>query len=208
MKKNRDVRVGLTLLVLAALGLLAAFATLAAFSDTTDNSGNRFQTGSVAIADNDLGTTALYDLYDGTPEARPGQSDSGCIKVTYSGSFDSDVRLYSTSTLNANALDDNMQLVVTPGTGVALDCSDFNAGGQAAIFNNTLANFMANRNSYTNGLADYPGTVATKWATSDAVTYKFEVTLTDDADVNDANSQAASGYATGLHTFTWEARNQ
>ena len=204
MKKNREVRVGMTLLVLGALGFLSLVATLAAFSDTTDNPGNRFQSGSVVIDDNDLGTTALYDLYDGTPEAKPGQSDSGCLKVTYSGSLDADVRLYSTSTLNVNGLDDNLQLVITPGSGTALDCSDFAAGGQVAIFNNTLANYMPTRNSYTNGLADNPGTVATKWVTGDAVTYKFEVTLTDDADVNDANG----GLATGLHTFTWESRNQ
>jgi hypothetical protein len=202
MRTNLDVKVGLTLLVFAALGLLAAYATRAAFSNTTENTGNRFQTGSVTIGDNDLGT-ALYDLYDGTPAAKPGNSDSGCIKVTYSGSLDADVRLYSTSTLNDNLLDDNLQLVITPGTGNALDCSDFASGGQAAIFSNTLANFMANRNSYTNGLVDYPGTTATKWVTSDAVTYKFEITLTDDADVNDAQ-----GLATGLHSYTWEARSQ
>jgi predicted ribosomally synthesized peptide with SipW-like signal peptide len=208
MKKNRKTKVGMTFLVLVALGGLAAVSTLAAFSDTTANAGNKFQAGSVDIGSNDLGTTALYDLYDGTPEAKPGISDSGCIKVTYSGTLDANVRLYSTSTLTANALDDNLQLVITPGTGDALDCSDFTAGGQVAIFDSTLANFMSTRNSYDNGVADYPGTTATKWATSNAVTYEFKVTLTDDADVNDANSKAASGFTTGLHGFTWEARNQ
>ena len=207
MKKNRK-KIGLTSIVLVAVAGLAAMSTLAAFSDTTDNTDNKFHAGSVDIGSNASGSSALYDLYDGTPEAKPGSIDSGCIKVTYSGTLDADIRLYSTSTLSVNALDDNLQLVITPGTGEAVDCSDFNASGQVAIFDNTLANFMATRNTYTNGLADYPGTTATKWATSNAVTYEFKVTLTDDADVNDANSKAASGFATGLHGFTWEARNQ
>jgi predicted ribosomally synthesized peptide with SipW-like signal peptide len=79
-QRRLETKVGLTLLILAMLGVVAMVATWSAFSDTTANDGNVFQAGSVDIEDNDSGTIALYDLFDGTPEATPGDSDSGCIK--------------------------------------------------------------------------------------------------------------------------------
>jgi hypothetical protein len=51
-----------------------------------------------------------------------------------------------------------------------------------------------------NGLADYPGTVATSWTPGDVVVYRFTVSLQD--------NNAAAGLASGSHAFTWEARNQ
>lgn len=210
-KRGYAHKVGLTLLLLGLLGALIIVATWAAFSDTTANAGNRWDAGSVDIVDNDDGTRALYDLFDGTPLGKPGSSDSGCIKLTFNGSLDSTVRLYGSNNLNANDLDDQLTLSITSGTGPAVnnDCTatDFTAAGAAGdIYSGSLANFMATYNDYTDNLTLNAGADAV-WSPTETVTYKFEISLADDADVNNANSKTATGYATGLHSFTWEARN-
>ena len=46
-----------------------------------------------------------------------------------------------------------------------------------------------------------PGST-TKWVNSDAVVYRFTLTLPSSAPA------AAQGLTTGSHAFTWEARNQ
>ena len=69
-----------------------------------------------------------------------------------------------------------------------------------SLSTNTLSGFSAAHNSWANGLADYPGTVATSWSPGDAVVYRFTVTL--------QNNNAAAGQASGGHAFTWEAQNQ
>jgi predicted ribosomally synthesized peptide with SipW-like signal peptide len=208
--KGMAHKVGLTLLLLGLLGAMIVVATFAAFSDTTDDSGNRWDAGSVAISDNDDGSRALYDLFDGTPLGKPGSSDSGCIKVTFDGSLDSVVNLYASNDLNANPLDDQLTLTITSGTGPAVNnectATDFTAAGTTGdVYNGSLANFMSTYNDYADNLALDAGGDAV-WSTDESVTYKFEVTLIDDADVNDANSKLATGFATGLHSFTWEAR--
>ncbi len=210
MKERTTARkLGLTFLVLALLGLLIVVATWAAFSDTTANAGNQWETGSVDIEDNDAGTRALYDLFDGTPASEPGDSDSGCIKVTYNGSLASSVALYGSNNLNANGLDDQLTLDITSGSGAVADntCGTFTPAGLAGdVYSGSLANFMTSYNDYSDNLALNAGGDAV-WTQNESVTYKFEVTLADDADVNDANSKSTTGYSTGSHSFTWEARN-
>lgn len=211
VSRRIDTKVGLTLLVLALFGLVVGFATWAAFSDTTENSGNVFSAGTVDIDDNDSGTVALYDNYDGTPEAKPGDGDEGCIKVTFNGSLDSNVKLYSTSTLNANNLDDQLTLEVTSGSGEQTGCGDFTAAGSAGdVYSGSLADFMSTHSAYGGGLALNAGGDAV-WSNGEATSYRFTVTLSDDADVNEANAgnvdDSGTGYSTGSHTFTWEARN-
>jgi predicted ribosomally synthesized peptide with SipW-like signal peptide len=213
-KTRFEKKVGLTLTVLTAFGLTASAATFAAFSDTTDNANNQFQAGSVDIDDNDA-AAVLYDNFDGTPNAKPGDTESGCIVVTFNGSLDSTVRLYSPSTLNANNLDDQLTLDITSGTGVATpgSCAGFTANGATGdVFSGSLASFMSHAD-YATGVAldENVADANALWSNGDAVTYKFTVTLADDGDVNQANAgfiaDTGTGYSTGLHTFTWEARN-
>ena len=210
-----EKKVGLTLTVLTAFGLTASAATFAAFSDTTTNDNNQFVAGSVDIDDNDS-AAALYDNFDGTPNGKPGDTESGCLVVTFNGSLDSTVKLYNPSTLNANNLDDQLTLEVTSGTGAATpgDCSAFSANGAAGdIYSGSLASFVSTYPDYANGLTldENVADGNNAWSNGNAVTYRFTVTLADDGDVNDANSgnvdDSGAGYSTGLHTFTWEARN-
>ncbi|MGE5407993.1 MAG: TasA family protein [Syntrophothermus sp.] len=195
---NTRTKVLLTVLCVGALGSLAAMGVFGAFSATTTNAGNTITAGTVAIGDNDAGS-AMYSLTN----VKPGEGVTRCIKVTYTGSLDADVRLYTESAVGA--LGQYVDLTITPGTQATStfpSCTGFTPDSGGAIYSGTLANFATTKNSWANGVVDYPGTTATKWVTNDAVVYQFTATLQSSAPF------AAQGQTTGAHTFTWEARNQ
>ena len=190
-------KVLLSALCVGALGSLAAMGVFGAFSATTSNAGNTITAGTVAIADNDAGA-AMYSL----TSAKPGESVSRCIKVTYTGSIDADVRIYTTSTIGS--LGQYVDLTITPGTQTTStfpSCTGFTADSGGALYTGTLQNFGNTKNSYATGVADYPGS-GTKWAASESVVYQVTATLQSSA------PDTAQGLTTGSHTFTWEARNQ
>ncbi|HET9593689.1 MAG TPA: TasA family protein [Solirubrobacterales bacterium] len=190
-------KVLLTALCVGALGSLAAMGVFGAFSATTTNAGNTITAGTVSIADNDAGA-AMYSITN----AKPGESVSKCIKVTYTGSLDADVHIYTTSTIGA--LGQYVDLTITPGTQTTPtfpSCTGFVADSGGALYTGTLANFATTKNSYANGVVDFPGT-GTKWATNESVIYQVTASLQSSA------PEAAQGATTGAHTFTWEARNQ
>jgi Camelysin metallo-endopeptidase len=192
-----STKVLLTALCVGALGSLAAMGVFGAFSSTTTNAGNNITAGTVAIADNDAGA-AMYSLTN----AKPGESVSKCIKVTYTGSLDADVHIYTTSTIGS--LGQYVELTITPGSQTTPSfpsCTGFTADSGGALYSGTLANFASTKNSYANGVVDYPGT-GTKWATNESVVYQVTATLQSSA------PESAQGATTGAHTFTWEARNQ
>jgi hypothetical protein len=190
-------KVLLSALCVGALGSLAAMGVFGAFSATTSNAGNTITAGTVAIADNDAGA-AMYSIAN----AKPGESVSRCIKVTYTGSIDADVRIYTTSTIGS--LGQYVDLTITPGTQATStfpSCTGFTADSGGALYSGTLQNFGSTKNSYATGVADYPGS-GTKWAASESVVYQVTATLQSSA------PDTAQGLTTGSHTFTWEARNQ
>ena len=76
-------------LVVGVLGTVAAGGVFGLFSATTQNAGNEISTGSVALSDNDNGS-AMFNVTN----AKPGDSWTRCIKVTYGGSLPADVHLY------------------------------------------------------------------------------------------------------------------
>jgi predicted ribosomally synthesized peptide with SipW-like signal peptide len=214
--KRLDFKIGLTMLILALVGLVLTAATWSAFSDTTDNDGNEFQAGSVAISDNDGGTRALLDLFASSPYAAPGATDSGCIKVSFDGDLASTVKVYGS--IGANALADDLNLKIIRGTGNATNQScasgEFTeadaTGTTDEIYSDTLAAFMAAHTAYGDGLGLAAGGDST-WSAGESVTYKFQLSLPDPgAGVidNAANSGTSTGHSTGNFSFTWEARNQ
>ena len=182
-----------TLLVLGVVGLVAGLATFAAFSSTTTNEGNTFASGTVVLADNDL-EAVMYNVSN----QKPGVDTVKCIKLTYTGSLDADVKLYTTSTVNASG--QHVNLTVEKGTS---DSSTFpNCGtftSDSTIYNGDVSDFASTKNSYANGVSAFPG-AATKWVATNTVVYRFTLS------VDDVN--AAQNANTGAHTFTWEARNQ
>jgi predicted ribosomally synthesized peptide with SipW-like signal peptide len=187
-------KVLLSLLVVGAIGSVVALGAFSAFSSTTSNDNNNFTAGTVALADNDA-NAALYTLTN----QKPGVTTDRCIKVTYSGSLDSDVKLYSSAIAGTGS--NLINLTVTPGTQGGApafpSCTGFVADAGAPLYNSVASGFPT---TYATGIADNPGTVATKWATGDSVVYRFSTSVQD---VN-----GAQGATTGTHSFTWEARNQ
>ena len=194
MKLDFKLKMLLTLVVVGVAGSVAGLATWSAFSATTANTGNSFAAGTVAIGDNDGGSLPLYSVGN----QKPGVSTVKCIQVTYTGSLDADVKLYTTSTVNASA--SNITLTIEKGTSTGStgfpDCGTFTAQG-SAIYTGSLANFASSKNSYANGVAANPGS-ATKWVANDALVYRFTLSVGD----------SGSGASSGSHDFTWEARNQ
>jgi len=191
-------RVARLALVLGVLGLVAGGEGYAAFSSSTENPGNSFAAGSVALSDNDAGA-ALLSLTG----ASPGDSTTRCITVTYDGSLPATVRLYGSV---SGALASHLELTVTRGTeaapsfgscsGFTADSSDYVGAGSGVVYSGTLASYPS---SYASGIVDpVPGSPAT-WTTSEAHTYRFTVSLNDDP--------AAQGES-ATASFTWEARNR
>jgi hypothetical protein len=190
---DRARKVLASLAVVGVLGAVAGLGAYSAFTSTTTNSGNSFASGTVALSDNDAGA-AMYNVSN----QKPGDTVTQCIKVTYTGSVDADVKLYTPSTIGS--LGQYIDVQVRPGSGNPTfpGCTGFTADA-ADIYNDTLANFPA---SYASGILDAGPGAATKWVLNDAVVYRFTLTLRSSA------PDAAQGLTTGSHAFTWEARSQ
>lgn len=180
----------------AILGVLAAAMSavvFSAFSSTTENAGNTFATGSIALTDNDSGS-ALFTVSG----ADALDVYTRCIKVDYAstGSVASTVRLHGATT--GSGLDPYLDVRIRRGTGSAGNCSDFAAAvtdyigsGAGVIYTNTLTAFPDN---YAAGLVDQDSS----WSNGETATYEIRVTVQD-------NNLAQGLNAT--QTFTWEARS-
>lgn len=183
-----------TLLIIGVVGALAGVGTFSAFSATTDNTGNQFASGTVAISDNDAGA-AMYNVSNQAPLA----TVESCIKVTYTGSLPADVSLYTDSAVGAlgGYLDLDVYVGTIPPADPFGDCTNFVQDSQ--VFNNTLSNFATNNVDFASGLVAYPGG-GTQWSQNDVLAYRFVLTMQD--------NPLAEGQTTGAHRFVWEAQNQ
>jgi hypothetical protein len=175
------------LAMLASLGFVSVLvmtSSRAAFIDTTDNTSNSFQAGTVVLNDDDGGVSRLFNLTNMAPSV----VRENCIRVDYAGSLASNVRLYGAS---SGSLGQYLDVAIDVGTGGSFDdCTGFSGSN---IYSGTLSDFAATRTNFTNGLQGWNG------ATSGTNrTYRIRVTLKDD---NDAQGLSATA------DFTWEAQN-
>src|ERR1700743_3611704 len=158
-----------TLLVLGIVACIAGAGVFSAFSSQTENSGNVLTAGTDTLEDND-GGTALYAITN----AKPGESKTSCIKVTYKGSLPATVKLFTPSTIEALGAYVNLKVEAgTQTTSTFPSCEGFTAystGG--TVYEGTLAAFATEHNSYANGISTFP-TGQTKWEASNSVVYKF-----------------------------------
>jgi predicted ribosomally synthesized peptide with SipW-like signal peptide len=204
--RHAPARLALSVLLVALAAVFSAVGTWSAFSATTSNSDNSFAAGTVELSDNDSASALLS-----FSAAVPGQSASGCIMVTYTGSLPATVRLYGTT--GGTGLDPYLNLTVTRRTIPPLpgrdpppptfgDCTNFTADttdwaglGPGVLYEGTLQDFA---DDYTGGVKDGDPASPEIWTTNAIHAYKVTVTLTD-------NDSAQGKNAT--QTFTWEARN-
>src|SRR5213080_30809 len=171
---SKGQRVLLTLLVIGLVGAIAGFGTFSAFSSTTSNDGNSFSAGTVVLSDNDSGS-AMYNVSN----AKPGDSATACITVTYTGNLAANVKLYTTSTIGS--LGSHLTLTVTQGTGnvsFGSSCTNFTPDSSGAqIYNGTLSNFASTYAGYGSGLSLTNASASATWSQNDARVYKFQITL-------------------------------
>ena len=189
---KRTRKMLLSLMVVGVIGSVAGWGVYAAFTATTTNTGNTITAGTVNIAQH-AGSTTLYSASN----QGPGASTVGCIRVTYTGSLASSVKLYTSAVANGTAF--NLQ--VERGSGLSspdntMNCTGFTSSSTA--YNGNLGSLGT---TYAAGVDGKAGGSA--WATSDAVDYRFTITVNDDPTPG-AHTSALSSNA---HTFTWEARN-
>jgi predicted ribosomally synthesized peptide with SipW-like signal peptide len=195
---DRTRKLLLSALVLGAVAAVSGVGSYSAFTSTTTNTGNSFATGTVAIDDNDS-TTAMLAL----SAAKPGDTDTSCIRIRSTGTLSSSVRLYGTI---SGSLGTYLTLTVTRGTdsspsfdscsNFTADATNYNGDGAGVIYTGTLAAFPA---SYAAGIVDPKTATPESWTTNETHSYRFVVTVQD--------NNAAQGL-TASASFTWEARNE
>jgi hypothetical protein len=191
--RARNRRILSLLLTIGVVGTVAGWGAYSAFTATTANTGNTITAGTVAISQHAGATT----LYSGADQG-PGSSTVKCVRVTYTGSLASSVRLYVSSGItNGSAFN----LTVERGSGLSspdasMNCTGFSAASTA--YNGALGSFAQ---TYAAGVDGKAGGSA--WSQNDSVDYRFTITVVDDSTPNAHTSALSSG----AHTFTWEARN-
>jgi hypothetical protein len=166
-------------------------AVFSAFSSTASSGTNTFASGSVQLATNGTGAV-LFSM----PAMVPGDTESRCVQVTYTGSLPADVQFYGTFT---GTLAPYLDTVVTRGAfsgsaPAANACTGFlpDAGG-GDVFTGSLDGLPASALPF-----DDP---ASSWVANDAHVYMITVTL----------PAAAVSASQGLSTsgsLTWQAQNQ
>ena len=96
-RMSRGRKTLLSLLLVGVIGTVAGIGTYSAFSATTVNPGNSFAAGTVVISDNDA-NAAMYTITNATADD---VAVTRCIRVTYTGTLPSTVRLYTTTPIDA-----------------------------------------------------------------------------------------------------------
>jgi hypothetical protein len=154
----------------------------------------------VCLADNDAGS-AMFTMN----QMVPGDTEAGCVTVTYGGSIAAHVKLYGSTT--GTGLDRYLDLQVSRGANFPTDpgfdsCANFVpdgtnyiGAGPGVVYSGTLQAFA---DSYATGLVDPIAGSPEVWSNPEHHVYKFEVTLQD--------TDAAQGLIVAQE-FIWEARD-
>jgi predicted ribosomally synthesized peptide with SipW-like signal peptide len=177
------------LLALALAVALVVAGVFAAFTATTTNPDNKIESGTVAVGSDVSG--AIYSLTG----QKPTDVVTKCVRVTYTGTLAATVKAYVSSGITNGTLFNLKIERGTQTTGTRPDCGDFTptatvkADGQIG----------STATDYTNGY-DIKGSA---FAQNDNVTLRFTITTNDDTTPNGHTSVTS----TGLHTWTFEARN-
>jgi hypothetical protein len=154
-------------------------------------------TTNAVLLDDDYGSAMLT-----LSNAGPGDTDEGCMRVTYAGSFAPTVRLYGST--SGTGLDEFLDITVVRGTisgssascaGFSPDDTDYLGAGPGVIFQDSMDEFP---DDYEDGLADPVEGSEETWTNGESHAYRFVISLADD---NAAQSLTAT------QRFVWEARD-
>lgn len=181
-------------LVVGVLGTVTALGVFGLFSATTQNAGNEIVAGQVALSDNDAGS-AMFNIRD----AKPGESWTRCIKISYTGSLPADVRNYLRST--PGALTPYLGLKLEQGTQATTtfpNCDGFTPDSTGTVYDGPVSSaFFGN---FETGLVEVPPG-QTSWQPGNSLILRMTLSLS--ASMPDQ----VQGASTGSATVVWEARN-
>jgi hypothetical protein len=189
--------------VVLSVAVLLLPSAWTAFTGSTTNPGSTFAAGTVTLSDNDSSDTLkLFNLAG----MLPGDTATGCVKVTYSGTLPATVKLYAST--GGTGFGTYIDLTVTRGTiagaNVVPDCTGFVAAtanykgaGAGVLYSGTLGAYPNSVGTGQQDLHNAAG-LAEAWTTNEVHAYKFVATV--------QNNTAAQGL-TATPTFTWAADN-
>lgn len=172
---------------------LALGQTTAAFTDTTENPGNLFETGHVDISTPGEGVAEVLAIED----MLPGHSDTATIAVTNNSSAPLLVKFYTdtyTVTPAASGLGDNLDVLIEIETGT----------GRATVFEGTLADLSSAEDWDTGESATAGGDPFSSAPEDGSIrVYHFRVTLNEAAGIPSRNVNPLDE---ATITFIWEGR--
>jgi hypothetical protein len=179
--QTRQRRILTLLLTMGLVGSAAGWGAYSAFTATTTNSGNNITAGTVAVSQHAGATT----LYSSSGQA-PGASIVKCVRVTYTGSLASSLKLYETGAISNGTA---YNLKVERGSGLSspdasMNCTGFSASSTA--YDGDLGSFAS---TYAGGVDGKAGGAA--WNQNDSVDYRFTVSVNDDSTPNAHSSALA-----------------
>ncbi len=193
--KATMARLAVVVVSIALVGVLIIDQSRAAFTATTDNAGNAFSAGTIALT-NDAGS-AMFSVTGMVP----GDVATGCLTVTYTGSADpGPVKIYSNVYTESDGAADgaNLDDALTFKIDRVDDCTAKNV--QASVHAGIgLTAFGAAYNDYSDGLS-------AQWdpAATSNESYLFTATFTPSGSTATDNTRIGDT-VTGL-TFTWETQ--
>lgn len=116
------IALGTIPVAILAAGAFVWQGSQAAFTATTANNGNTWNTGQVDLTDDDKGTAAFH-----VENLVPGQSGTKCIAVTTNSTVPGEVRNYVRHlTVNGQGLEKHLIITIETGTGGTFnDCTGF-----------------------------------------------------------------------------------
>ncbi|MEO7722476.1 MAG: hypothetical protein ABIS08_11250 [Pseudolysinimonas sp.] len=175
--------VGPTAILMA--GLLVWQGSSAAFTASTRNTGNNWETGSVLLSDDDLGAAAFR-----VAGVTPGQTGSKCLVVTSESTVPGEVRVFL-DTLGAEGLENNITVSLQIGTGGSFaDCTGFVPTTTLPAL--SLATIDAGINDYATGVLPWVTTGTAGETKSYRATWTFDVTGLTQTQIDALQGKSAS----------------
>ena len=178
---------------LVVVSVLVVSSSVAAFTSSTENTGNSFTAGTVALVDDDVAAVMFT-----VTNMDPGTTTTDCIEVTYQGTVPNPaaVKIYSGGYTDSGNYDTYLNLTIEEGTGgVFGNCTGFTLENTIESAG-TLSDFDTAHTNYATGAGVWDPA-----ATPESKTYRITVAL--DSAVPDAEQ----GESVTAMTFTWEVQS-
>lgn len=202
MRHSLPKRTLASLLLIGTLGVVSSLGIFGGFGTTTQNSGNQVTAGNVSIGNDASGQADIY-----MTNAKPGDSQTSCVKITYTGSINAIVHVYA-DTAALGSLAPYVDLVVKQGTQPTSSfpsCSGFisfdnDLAPTGVVFAGTVSQIPF-IHDYATGVPLAPGPSALGWTEGQSIV--LEVTATLDS----ATPSSLQSATTGPFTLIAEAHD-